>query len=194
MRPAEIANQEIIEAGKKLQSTGKNITGYGLRRLLGIGDPKRLKSVWDEYSSKDKTDRNSDLRLPAELEDLVAELEKNLVEQVRPLTVQLYDGALKAAQRQVSETSRELKQLKSEIDAEILDANAIIEDLEQQLADSAQRLQETSEKLKKSDEARYKHERQAITVEAELKQLRENSTYEEMMKRITALESKGKND
>jgi chromosome segregation ATPase len=194
MRPAEIANQEIIEAGKRLQSTGKNITGYGLRRLLGAGDPKRLKSVWDEYSSKDKTDRNSDLRLPAELEDLVAELEKNLVEQVRPLTVQLYDGALKAAQRQVSESSRELKQLKLEIDAEILDANAIIEDLEQRLADSTQRLQETSEKLKQSDEARYKFERQAITAEAELKQLRENSTYEEMMKRITALESKGKND
>ena len=187
MRPAEIANQEIIEAGK-------NITGYGLRRVLGAGDPKRLKSVWDEYSSKDKTDRNSDLRLPAELEDLVAELEKNLVEQVRPLTVQLYDGALKAAQRQVSESSRELKQLKLEIDAEILDANAIIEDLEQRLADSTQRLQETSEKLKQSDEARYKFERQAITAEAELKQLRENSTYEEMMKRITALESKGKND
>jgi hypothetical protein len=97
MRPAEIANQEIIEAGK-------NITGYGLRRVLGAGDPKRLKSVWDEYSSKDKTDRNSDLRLPAELEDLVAELEKNLVEQVRPLTVQLYDGALKAGFRDISRT------------------------------------------------------------------------------------------
>ncbi len=193
MRPAEIANQEIIDAGKRLQSTGKNITGYGLRRILGAGDPKRLKSVWDEFSTKDKTDRNTDLRLPAELEDLVAELENNLVEQIRPLTVQIYDGALKAAQRQVSETSRELKQLRLEIDAEILDANAIIEDLEQRLAHSTQRLQETSEELKQSEEARYRYERQAITLEAEVNQLRENSTHEELMKRIIALESKGKN-
>ncbi|WP_303293474.1 DNA-binding protein [Marinobacter sp. ST-43] len=74
MRPAEISNEEIIETGKKLQTSGKNITGYGLRRILGAGDPKRLKSVWDEYASRDKVDNNADLRLPAELEDLVTEL------------------------------------------------------------------------------------------------------------------------
>ncbi|PTB99806.1 hypothetical protein C9993_01470 [Marinobacter sp. Z-F4-2] len=193
MRPAEIANQEIIEAGKRLQSTGKNITGYGLRRILGAGDPKRLKSVWDEYSSKDKSEKNADLRLPAELEDLVSELENHLIEQVRPLTVQLYEGALKAAQRQVSETSHELKQLKSEIEAEILDANAIIEDLEQRLTDTSQRLAETSEELKQSQKDRYKFERQAITLDAEVKHLREKSSYEELMKRIIALESRGDN-
>jgi len=188
MRPAEITNQEIIEAGEKLQTTGKNITGYGLRRILGAGDPKRLKSVWDEYANKDKRDKDADLRLPAELEDLVAELENNLVEQVRPLAVQLYDGALKAAQKQVSETSRELKQLKSEIEAEILDANTIIEELEQRLEDTTQRLQESAAELKQSQEARHQFERQAFTLEAEVKQLRENSSYEELMKRIIALE------
>lgn len=138
-------------------------------------------------------DNNADLRLPAELEDLVTELESNLIEQVRPLTVQLYEGALKAAQRQVSETSRELKQLRSEIEAEILDANTIIEDLEQRLAETTQRLHESAEELKQSHEARYQFERQAITLEAEVNQLRENSTYEELMKRIIALESKGEN-
>ncbi|MBK1851116.1 DNA-binding protein [Marinobacter sp. 1-4A] len=193
MRPAEIANQEIIDAGKKLQTTGKNITGYGLRRILGAGDPKRLKSVWDEYASKGKANKNADLRLPAELEDLVTELENNLIEQVRPLTVQLYEGALKAAQRQVSETSRELKQLRSEMEAEILDASTIIEELEQRLAETTQRLQESAVELKQVDKARYQFERQAITLEAEVRQLRENSTYEELMKRILALESKGKN-
>ncbi|WP_303293475.1 hypothetical protein [Marinobacter sp. ST-43] len=121
------------------------------------------------------------------------QLESNLIEQVRPLTVQLYEGALKAAQRQVSETSRELKQLRSEIEAEILDANTIIEDLEQRLAETTQRLLESAEELKQSHEARYQFERQAITLEAEVNQLRENSTYEELMKRIIALESKGEN-
>jgi len=193
MRPAEISNEEIIATGKKLQTSGKNVTGYGLRRILGAGDPKRLKSVWDEYASRDKVDNNADLRLPAELEDLVTELESNLIEQVRPLTVQLYEGALKAAQRQVSETSRELKQLRSEIEAEILDANTIIEDLEQRLAETTQRLHESAEELKQSHEARYQFERQAITLEAEVNQLRENSTYEELMKRIIVLESKGEN-
>tara|TARA_R110001583_G_scaffold42556_12_gene135419 strand:- start:1079 stop:1663 length:585 start_codon:yes stop_codon:yes gene_type:complete len=194
MRPAEIANQEIIDAGKKLQTTGKNITGYGLRRILGAGDPKRLKSVWDEYASKDKTDKSADLRLPAELEDLVIELENKLVEQVRPLTIQLYEGALKAAQRQVSETSRELKNLRSEMEAEVLDANTIIEELEQRLVETTQQLQESAADLKQSDKARYQFERQAISFEAEVKQLRENSTYEELMRRIISLESKRNGD
>ncbi|MGM0769944.1 MAG: DNA-binding protein [Pseudomonadota bacterium] len=191
MRPAEIANQEIIEAGKKLQSTGKNITGYGLRRILGAGDAKRLKFVWDEYAGKDNAERNADLRLPAELEDLVTELERKLIDHLRPLTVQIYEGALKAAQRQVSETSRELKQLQSDIEAEIQDAKTIIEELEQRLTDTTQQLQESTEELKQSQEARYQFERQAIALGAEVKQLRENSTYEELMKRIIALESKG---
>ena len=64
---------------------------------------------------------------------------------------------------------------------------------EQRLTDASQRLAATSEELKQSQEARYEFERQAITLEAEVKHLRENSTYEELMKRIVALESRGHN-
>jgi chromosome segregation ATPase len=157
--------QEIIEAGKKLQSTGKN-----------------------------NAERNADLRLPAELEDLVTELESKLIDHLRPLTVQIYEGALKAAQRQVSETSRELKQLQSEVEAEIQYAKTIIEELEQRLTDTTNQLQESTLELKQSQEASYQFEREAIALGAEVKQLRENSTYEELMKRIIALESKGVDD
>lgn len=193
MRPAEIANHEIIDAGNKLQSEGKNITGYGLRRVLKAGDAKRLKSVWDQYTSKDKLGEDADLRLPAELEDLVVELEGRLVDHLRPLTVQIYEGALKAAQRQVSETSREIKRLQLEVEAEIQDAKSIIDDLEQRLTDTTHQLQETTTELKQSQEARYQFERQAIALGAEVNQLRENSTHEELMKRILALESKNEN-
>lgn len=190
MRPAEITNEEIFEAGKKLKAAGKkNITGYGLRGLLGAGDPKRLKSVWDEYANEDKIEETSDLRLPAELEDLVGELEKNLTEQVRPLTVRLYEGALRAAQKQVSESSRELKQIKAEAEAEMTDANAIINDFEQRLADTQEELQKTKDELIQAQEDRDKNEREAIALGAEVKHLRENSTFEEMMKRIVALEN-----
>lgn len=193
MRPAEIANHDIIDAGKQLQSEGKNITGYGLRRVLKAGDAKRLKSVWDQYASKDKLGEGADLRLPAELEDLVVELEGRLVDHLRPLTVQIYEGALKAAQRQVSETSREIKRLQLEVEAEIQDAKSIIDDLEQRLADTTHQLQETTTELKQSQEARYQFERQAIALGAEVNQLRENSTHEELLKRILALESKNEN-
>jgi septal ring factor EnvC (AmiA/AmiB activator) len=76
----------------------------------------------------------------------------------------------------------------------IQDAKTIIEELEQRLTDTTQQLQESTEELKQSQEARYQFERQAIALGAEVKQLRENSTYEELMKRIIALESKGEDD
>jgi len=150
--------------------------------------------VWDEYAGKNNAERNADLRLPAELEDLVTELESKLIDHLRPLTVQIYEGALKAAQRQVSETSRELKQLQSDVEAEIQDAKTIIEELEQRLTDITGQLQGSAAELKQSQEASYQFERQAIALEAEVKQLRENSTYEELMKRIIALESKSEVD
>lgn len=190
MRPAEISNEEIFDAGKKLRSTGKkNITGYALRGILGAGDPKRLKLVWDEYDNENKTEETPDLRLPAELEDIVAELEKYLTEQVRPLTNRLYEGSLRAAQKQVSESSRELKQVKAAAEAEMTDANAIIDGLEQRLADTEHELQKTKDELKLSQDDRDKYERNAIELGAEVKHLRDNSTFEEMMKRIVALEN-----
>jgi len=103
--------------------------------------------VWDEYDNENKTEETPDLRLPAELEDIVAELEKYLTEQVRPLTIRLYEGSLRAAQKQVSESSRELKQVKAAAEAEMTDANAIIDGLEQRLADTEHELQKTKDEL-----------------------------------------------
>ena len=80
------------------------------------------------------------------------------------------------------------------MEAEVLDANTIIEELEQRLVETTQQLQESAADLKQSDKARYQFERQAISFEAEVKQLRENSTYEELMRRIISLESKRNGD
>lgn len=82
---------------------------------------------------------------------------------------------------------------RKKVEAEIQDAKSIIDDLEQRLADTTHQLQETTTELKQSQEARYQFERQAIALGAEVNQLRENSTHEELMKRILALESKNEN-
>jgi hypothetical protein len=51
MRPAEFAESEILEAGKKVEAAGKRVTGYAIRRELGGGDQKRLFSVWNSHFS-----------------------------------------------------------------------------------------------------------------------------------------------
>ena len=54
MRPAEIPTEAIIEAGMELRAMGRNITGFGLRKQVGGGNPDRLKQVWDEYINSQK--------------------------------------------------------------------------------------------------------------------------------------------
>jgi hypothetical protein len=192
MRPPEVTNEEILAAGKEIQSQGKKVTGWGIRSVLGRGNANRFKTIWDEFSNQNKQDE-TDLRLPVELEDLVSELEQNVVSQIRPLTVKLYEGALKAAQKQVSETSRELKQTKEDAEAEMQEADAIIQGLEKRLETNELELKMTKEKLKESEEERQKWERNSIVLGVEVKELRKASkfeaSFEEMMKRLEALEN-----
>jgi hypothetical protein len=49
MRPAEFAEPEILEAGKKVEAAGKRVTGYAIRRELGGFDQKCLFSVWNSH-------------------------------------------------------------------------------------------------------------------------------------------------
>ena len=50
MRPAVNTDEEIIEAGKRIQDQDRKVTGYGLRNELGGGDQKRLLAVWKSFT------------------------------------------------------------------------------------------------------------------------------------------------
>jgi hypothetical protein len=47
MRPVEVTDEAIIEAGRALVEQGRNVTGFALRKVIGSGAPNRLKAVWD---------------------------------------------------------------------------------------------------------------------------------------------------
>lgn len=49
MRPAEVSDEQIIEAGLALKAAGRNVTGFALRQRIGGGNPTRLRAVWTEY-------------------------------------------------------------------------------------------------------------------------------------------------
>ena len=42
MRPTEVTDQAVIEAGMALQAEGRTVTGYALRQKLGAGSGARL--------------------------------------------------------------------------------------------------------------------------------------------------------
>ncbi len=45
MRPTELTPEAIINAGEAPRGEGRNITGFGLGRVVGGGNPARLKQI-----------------------------------------------------------------------------------------------------------------------------------------------------
>ncbi|MDD2610241.1 MAG: DNA-binding protein, partial [Giesbergeria sp.] len=78
MRPAAFSDEEIINAGQALLSTGRAITGFALRQKLGGGNPNRLKQVWDE-SFAQAAPAAPVVELPIEVADAVAHVSADLV-------------------------------------------------------------------------------------------------------------------
>jgi chromosome segregation ATPase len=50
MRPAEISDDTIIQAGRRLQARGKNVNGWSLRAAMdNKGRPERNLSIWERH-------------------------------------------------------------------------------------------------------------------------------------------------
>jgi hypothetical protein len=49
MRPAEVTDEQIIEAGRRIQAEGKAVNGWSLRAFLGNkGKPQRNMAIWEK--------------------------------------------------------------------------------------------------------------------------------------------------
>jgi len=161
MRPAEFAESEILEAGKKVEAAGKRVTGYAIRRELGGGDQKRLFSVWNSHFEQGAVEPAQLYELPVEMEDVLNRLTGELGAQVRAMAVRLNTHAVKAAERQVAEITREYRELKELNEAEQKDASLIITELEEQL-------QATTAEFNAMREYADREHSKAIRLEAQL--------------------------
>lgn len=180
MRPVEFSEDKILEAGKKIDASGKRVTGYALRRALGGGDQKRLFSVWNNQNGQGDVEPANSCELPVEMEDSLQQLVDEFGGQIRAMADRLNTHAVKAAERQVAEVTREYQELKEQSEAEQQDASLIITELEEQLGTQTERYEAMREHAEKE------HSR-AIKLEA---QVSEMANAEKIFERISALEAK----
>lgn len=134
MRPPEIEDDKIIEAGKQLVGDSRRVTGFALRKVVGGGNPSRLARVWEEYRrSQEVVDSEPVQELPMEVEEALNEMTSSFLEQVRNLALNLNTRAVKTAERRVADVMRSAKEQQENAEAELVDAAATVEDLEEQL-------------------------------------------------------------
>lgn len=168
MRPATFEPEEIIAAGKALQTEGVvNITGFALRKRVGGGDPSRLRQVWDGYLAGQTSVEPEPLAdLPPELADAVKAVTATLTGHVVQLLRELNDRAVRAAECRVDDISRTAEEQKTQAERELADAVQTVDDLEQKLDAATADLRKTLELLDGS------REREQTTL-VELAQVRE---------------------
>ena len=134
MRPVEFPLEAIIQAGRDLQTGGRNITGFALRQKVGGGNPSRLKQVWDEHLASQSVAKAEPVaELPVEVAEEVAAVTKALTERLGALAVELNDKAVKAAERRVHEVARSAVEQREQAERELADASQAVDDLETKL-------------------------------------------------------------
>jgi chromosome segregation ATPase len=147
MRPAEISDKQIIEAGQALQAAGRNITGFALRRQIGGGDPARLKHVWDEYS-KGSARAEPVAELPVEVAESLAAMTKALTDTLAEFVRELNNKAVKAADARVAEAIRGAAEQAEQAQRELADASQTVEELEATLDEAHARIVSTEAERK----------------------------------------------
>ena len=138
MRPAEFTEESIIDAGQQLQAEGRNVTGFALRKVVGGGNPTRLKIVWDQYvAGASPAEVEPVAELPNEVAEALKSVISGLSDQINRLAVDLNDKAVKASERRVAEVIKAAGQEREASEREMADATATVNDLEKKL-DEAQ--------------------------------------------------------
>ena len=187
MRPAVHTDEEIIEAGKRIQDQDRKVTGYGLRNELGGGDQKRLLAVWKSFTSRDVEESIPDTELPAELEESLNSASKTLLNHLRSMAVQIHQAATKVAERQVAEITRQYKELEEQTEAELKVAAIIIEKRESEIVDLKYNLTITEEKLDSARRDAEQHEKKAFQLQTKLDEMK---GVESLITRLEALEER----
>lgn len=107
MRPTEVTAEQIIAAGESLIAEGRKVTGSGLRRITGAGNPARLAQVWEAHQAKSGKAGKAK-KLPAATTAEVAKATSEITTRVGRLAVDLHEQAEKAARLRVEVLEGEL--------------------------------------------------------------------------------------
>lgn len=167
MRPVEVSQEEVVQAGLDLQAVGRNVTGFALRQKVGGGNANRLKQVWDEYvASKAVAQISPVAELPVEVAEEMSAVTRELTDRLTKLAVELNDKTVKASERRVSEVVRAAGEQREQAERELVDAALTVDELESKL-ESAQA------ELVRSGQVIEGLNRQSQAQEVELAQLRE---------------------
>ena len=155
-RHAEVKELDIINAGIALESLGKRANSGSIRVKLGNrGSFARIKEVWEKHiSNRDSEDSDfvsdTDIELPAEIQDNLERNSKQAVKNLEAITVNSFKVAQQIAEKRVSSTIEEYRAKIEDFEESEQQAGIALEACDVQIAslnDELEDLQTKNEKL-----------------------------------------------
>lgn len=151
MRPPEVEDMTIIDAGNSLIQDGRRVTGFALRKAVGGGNPSRLVRVWEDHQrSQEVIESEPFHELPIEVEEALNTMTGSFLDEIRSLAQNLNAKAVKTAERRVTDAINSARQQQENAEAELVDAASTVEDLEDQLEFVRAEEHKTKAELKKA--------------------------------------------
>ncbi|CRN65372.1 chromosome segregation protein SMC [Pseudomonas aeruginosa] len=154
MRPTEFTDEQIIKAGLEIESQGRRVSGFAIRKLLGGGTQSRFKAVWEAYKAKGAVETPVDNRdLPVEIEDLLGQLGGTLIEHLQSLALNINNQAHRISERRVAEVLQRSAAERTQHAEEIQEASDALDDLDKEVESLKAQLKDWQQRAEVAQEA-----------------------------------------
>ncbi|MBF6615504.1 MAG: DNA-binding protein [Candidimonas sp.] len=155
MRPTEVSDEQIIQAGLQLEAQQSRVTGFALRRVIGAGTPARLVAVWNAYKQSNApapAPAEDAPPLPGDIEPALKVATDQIAANLRQLVITLHGHCQREARTKVVQVEQEADAKCALYLEELADASSQIEKAES-LNDSLERqCQQTGSDLSAANE------------------------------------------
>lgn len=157
MRPPEVTDVDVVNAGKRIQAAGQRVSGYQLRKTIGRGAPERLMAIWDVHTAGEIDPGATSLchDLPDDVEHSIVMLINVQAESARKMARSLMTAVNGMAAGQLRDRDAMIQSLSVEhaneiaaltadkvsVDEKLLQQSANVNHLTALLAESASRLE-----------------------------------------------------
>jgi len=140
-RTPEVDESRIIEAGKRLEKSGKRVTKWGLRNAVGAGNPSRLMRVWEAFKAENgevvvvAANAEEVPALPPEVEDglriMLGEVNSGIEQLIRNSNT----IAVRVADMRVKSQYDATKAAQVDAENELSEAEAALDQADQRITD-----------------------------------------------------------
>ena len=195
MKQPTFTDEQIIEAGMQLLAESKRVTPFGIRKIIGGGNPARIKTVWEnsQHEAIEGQVVREQVDLPTEFEDSLNTTKESLDE----LAKRMYSRAQEISESRVRESISAARKAKEVAEAEVFEAMDTVTELDDENNKLKEKQETSRQALQKigAENSRLEEHIRILTTKAEKDALvlkEEKFKNADLQKKVTTLEVQNK--